>query len=487
MSLLIKALDKAQAEKAQAKESADKKQTDLSNKRAKTQGEETPKITAEKSINTADDSGLSLSPPEEDLSAQTKVNAKSDDVPTALKGSAADIAHNAMLGEAEEKPALAASNKKMNAQLTLEEASIPPTQAQAANVFAAKRIEPTYQKTKLALIVGLVALLLMATFFYWYQSVFNAPEIVIPPRPVISQEMPEPLPELSVAEAEPVVPNALEMAEESTEALNTPESKVVDTPDVTEIPVNEAQKRPKSIMAANEAAPDVKKTLSANEVIVDDTDKISRSDIVLLDAGVASESASINVTQTKTESGVNPILLRAYEAYNAGNDQQALQDYKQVLQRYGMNVDAMLGLGAIATRQGRLADASDWYQKVLEVEPRNEIAKAGLISLQQANQPQHSESNVKSMLATTPDDTNLHAALGDIYASQGRWSAAQQAYFDAYRISQSAENAFNLGVSLDQLGKSKQALPYYQEALQKADQSSAIDTVALEARISSIQ
>jgi tetratricopeptide (TPR) repeat protein len=179
--------------------------------------------------------------------------------------------------------------------------------------------------------------------------------------------------------------------------------------------------------------------------------------------------------------------MRAYDAYNAGNNAQARQDYKQVLKRYGPNVDAMLGLGAIAARQSRIADANGWYRRVLEVEPRNEMAKAGMISLQQKTQPQNSESSIKFMLATAPDDANLHAALGDVYASQGQWSAAQQAYFDAYRFNPSTENAFNLGVSLDQLGKSKLALPYYQEALQQADQSSVIDAVALKARISSIE
>jgi len=87
------------------------------------------------------------------------------------------------------------------------------------------------------------------------------------------------------------------------------------------------------------------------------------------------------------------------------------------------------------------------------------------------------------MIATAPDDANLQAALGDIYANQNQWSAAQRAYFDAYRLSQSAENAFNLAVSLDQIGKPVLALPYYREALQKAAPSSAIDVNALEATL----
>ena len=92
------------------------------------------------------------------------------------------------------------------------------------------------------------------------------------------------------------------------------------------------------------------------------------------------------------------------------------------------------------------------------------------------------------MLAKQPDDANLHAALGNLYAEQNQWPAAQQAYFDAYRLQASADNAFNLAVSLDQMGKSKLALPYYQRALTLAKTgSNGIDIAALEARIAAIQ
>ncbi len=92
------------------------------------------------------------------------------------------------------------------------------------------------------------------------------------------------------------------------------------------------------------------------------------------------------------------------------------------------------------------------------------------------------------MLAKQPDYANLHATLGNFYADLNQWLAAQQAYFDAYLLNASADNAFNLGVSLDQLGKPKLALPYYQRALQLSQSTaSKIDKVALEARITAIQ
>jgi len=195
------------------------------------------------------------------------------------------------------------------------------------------------------------------------------------------------------------------------------------------------------------------------------------------------------VTQSKPQDAVNPLVMRGYEAYNAGKDSEAQRLYKLALQRDGLNVDALLGLGAIASRQGRVADANAWYRKVLEQDPKNATALAAMVDVQQQQDPQTGESHLKSLIAKSPSDANLHAELGNLYAEQNQWPAAQQAYFDAFRLNESADNAFNLAVSLDQMGKSKLALPYYQQALQMAQQSSAssIDKAALEARIAAIQ
>ena len=184
--------------------------------------------------------------------------------------------------------------------------------------------------------------------------------------------------------------------------------------------------------------------------------------------------------------------MSAYEAYNAGKDAEAQKLYKQVLQRDVRNVDALLGLGAIASRQGRVADANGWYGKVLEVEPRNSLAQSALLDNQlQTNQSQgitlDAESRLKNMLAKQPNDANLYVALGNLYAEQNQWASAQQAYFDAYSLNSNADNAFNLAVSLDQMGKPKLALPYYRRALEQASSSSNIDIAALEARIAAIQ
>lgn len=365
----------------------------------------------------------------------------------------------------------------------------------AANVFAAKRIESNNRNTVLALIagVGLCALLAVAAYFYLFMD--KTPDFIVAKPAEIS---PEVLPATSETVSESLPP--INAAESASEKQSTPITFAeTETVTQTEKPNNQKQN---TQVFNNESL--TENEVMQDEMMIEKTAKVQSSQLSQASQPkqnvsgnvsrtveieeIASRSASIQVSKTKPELGVNPILMDAFNAYNAGNDAAASKLYRQVLQRDLRNVDALMGLGAIAQRQGRVADANGWYAKVLEVEPRNALATSAILDSQPQNDVASNESRIKNMLAKQPDDANLHATLGNFYADLNQWSAAQQAYFDAYRLNASADNAFNLGVSLDQLGKPKLALPYYQRALQLSQTTaSKIDKVALEARITAIQ
>jgi len=189
-------------------------------------------------------------------------------------------------------------------------------------------------------------------------------------------------------------------------------------------------------------------------------------------------------------SGVDPTLLAAYEAFNRGDDVSAQQKYRQVLQKDVRNVDALLGMAAIAQRQTRNMDALGWYRKVTEIEPRNSIAQSAMADLEANTDAVGAESKIKSMLARQPEAANLHAALGNLYAAQNQWASAQAAYFSASQFAPiSADYAFNLAISLEHLGKPKLALVQYQRALDLLNITGAAspDRAQVEARVRALQ
>ena len=162
---------------------------------------------------------------------------------------------------------------------------------------------------------------------------------------------------------------------------------------------------------------------------------------------------------------ISPTLMQAYEALQSGDLARAKVLYEQVLQAEPRNIDALLGSGAIALNEGHVEDASRYYQRVLELDPRNSYAQAGLISIVGGADLQASESRLKQLIARDPS-AFLYFSLGNLYAEQGQWPSAQQAYFQAYQMQQdNPDYAFNLAVGLEHLGQNRLALDYYRKAL----------------------
>jgi tetratricopeptide (TPR) repeat protein len=158
-------------------------------------------------------------------------------------------------------------------------------------------------------------------------------------------------------------------------------------------------------------------------------------------------------------------IVRAYEALQAGDTAQAKALYADVLKADPKNIDALLGMGAIAWKDGRADEAGQFYQRVLELEPRNAYAQAGLISIMGGADPAASESRLRQLIAREPS-AFLYFTLGNLYADQGQWPGAQQAYFQAYQSQpDNPDYAFNLAVGLEHLGQTRQALDYYRKAL----------------------
>jgi tetratricopeptide (TPR) repeat protein len=146
-------------------------------------------------------------------------------------------------------------------------------------------------------------------------------------------------------------------------------------------------------------------------------------------------------------------------------------------------------MAAIDARQGRVDRAQDLYQRVLESDPTDATAQAALINLRGQSDAGQSESRLKTLLASQPDSSALHFALGNLYARQGRWGEAQQAYFQSYALDpDNPDYLFNIAVSLDHLRQNKLAAQYYRMALNAGDtRRSAFDRNVVGKRILELQ
>jgi len=154
--------------------------------------------------------------------------------------------------------------------------------------------------------------------------------------------------------------------------------------------------------------------------------------------------------------------------------------------RYGPDSrDALLGLAAVEIQAKHHDAAERHYVRLLELDPRDAHAQAGLIGLRGQADPLAAESRLKSMIASQPAVGFLHFTLGNQYAAQGRWAEAQQAYFQAFTNDpEQPDFAFNLAVSLDRMHQTKPALEYYRRALALAgDRPVSFDKARVSKRV----
>lgn len=182
-------------------------------------------------------------------------------------------------------------------------------------------------------------------------------------------------------------------------------------------------------------------------------------------------------------------LMRGYEALQAGRLDAARGYYLQALRQSPRHPDALLGLAAIAEREGDVGAAAAGYRDVLRVEPNQPVALSALAELESAADPYAAESGLRSALAEKPDAAPLHFALGNRMAQAGRWSEAQQAYFQAYALDgANADYAFNLAVALDRLHKPALAAEHYRRAVTLARGGAAhgFDLAAAQRRLAQL-
>lgn len=346
-----------------------------------------------------------------------------------------------------------------------------PTPAQAATVVQASRMppfDPIGYAREHYMIVFLGAAVLVAIIYgsYVYIQVSNpgilrskpapmtAPLAAAPasPAPAIPASPPDTAAKISGMPA-----NTAPIAAVSGAAppLVDDSKTMVQAGTVATEPARTATLRPRRAVRAAQA------TVASEPGIVSLTDPSVETVVIKTD-----EAKGISVRrQPATLVPVDPTLMQAYEALQQGDLALAHRLYQQVLEAEPRSIDALLGLGAIAWKEGRIEEAGQRYQRVLELEPRNAYAQAGLIAIIGGADPQASESRLRLLIAREPS-AFLYFTLGNLYADQGQWPGAEQAYFQAFQLQpDNPDYAFNLAVGLEHIGQFRPALDYYRKAL----------------------
>lgn len=350
-------------------------------------------------------------------------------------------------------------------QLTASNPSQTATQQQAAaNIFNAAN---SYQSHFPKAIIGLLVLVGASIVWFGYQmmqlNANDAQVLLAQEKPYSNDINPEPTPIKSVIahQLEPVEPR-----QTTNDLIQEPKPSIINS---TDSAVNNKQSA--KVQAPTTFQPEatiVGNTSITSETTTDTQPELTTTNTARLPVKSANSPSpvTLEVSSQKQPPSVDQALLDAYDAFIKGDDSNAKALYRSVLKKDIRQVDALLGMAVIAQRQSRNADAVGWYQKVLEIAPRNPTALAGIASANPSTNVISQISRLKNLIAQHPQTANYHASLGNLYAQENQWVLAQQAYFNANRFdNQNAEYAFNLAISLEHLNKPKLASTHYQRAL----------------------
>lgn len=300
-----------------------------------------------------------------------------------------------------------------------------PKSNPAANLFAAKqhkRISP------FAIVASIGVLILAGWGAYVYYQLITPPPFV---------------PASHIAEAEKV-PTDTKIAESNIAPQPEPSAPAAQT----ELAKNNLQGTSQSVAETYHpmAKPDRQETIQPYET-------------------------KIQFKRETAPTAISPTLANAYQAFKENHLDSAQTQYQRLLVAEPNNIDALLGLAAISAQQGKADQSAKYLMRVLELDPKNAAAQAGLISFMGNSDPSASEMRLKQLIQNQPA-AFLFFNLGNLYASQSQWAAAEQAYFQAYQMELgNPDYAYNLAVSLEHLQQSRQALAYYQQALRLIQKS----------------
>ncbi|HND38007.1 tetratricopeptide repeat protein [Accumulibacter sp.] len=346
----------------------------------------------------------------------------------------------------------------------------------ARKVFAAK--QPAGARPALWPILGLLAAfaVIIGGYFWWQLQALDGTPPTPAPAPPASAPV---LPGAALGEAPPAAPTAVPTGAPTAPLAGTPSTAAPALPPPAEI-------APPPVRPPPAAVPTASAPLGA---ISKDSEKDREKERDKDPSPPRAASVRLHPSLPRPTEQVETMLALAYEAWLANRVDDAQRGYEQVLRTDRKNSDALLGLAAIALRRGQNERAHELYLRVVESDPSDATAQAALVNLRGAGDSGQTESRLKTLLASQPDSPALHFALGNHYARSGRWSDAQQAYFDACRLDpDNADHLYNLAVSLDHLRQGKLAAQYYGMALVAADkQPSAFDKSLAARRIQELQ
>jgi len=181
----------------------------------------------------------------------------------------------------------------------------------------------------------------------------------------------------------------------------------------------------------------------------------------------SSESPGMKVVMKQRPVDVNYELEKAYVALTAGNTEEAIATYKNIVEIAPKNEQALFGLATTYHRIGMLDEARPIYGKLLKINPRNKDAINNFLVLVGEEAPERALEHMKHLEAENPEFAPIPAQMALLYSRLGDMPSSIKSMQRAVNISpENLVYKYNLAILYDKAGKPVEASMLYQQLLE---------------------
>ncbi len=166
-----------------------------------------------------------------------------------------------------------------------------------------------------------------------------------------------------------------------------------------------------------------------------------------------------------TSRSTDALEMQARFEFEFGDPEVAKKLWTQILQRNPNYVYSLRGLGDIATLEGDLDTAVNFFRKAVLAEPQNTSRQITLaVALLAAGELEEARQVLEGVLAAQPTSLAAHLQLGHVQLQQKDFQGAKQAFQAVLELDPDhAEAHYGLATALLRLGQTEQAKVHQEE------------------------
>ncbi len=180
------------------------------------------------------------------------------------------------------------------------------------------------------------------------------------------------------------------------------------------------------------------------------------------------------------------LLKEAYQAMASGQMEGAAALYKKIIYEDPENTQALFGLASAYYQSGQKAQAKSTYARLLTLDRENWPALNNFLVLAAEESPEHALEEFKRLMQINPEFAPIPAQIGMIYLKQNNYQDAALYLRKAVMLAPDHINyRYNLAVTYDKIGMTKQAARLYQQIIEAANKGSELpgDVGAIQERL----